>query len=141
MAFFLGLGIASAQSADKITELLKTEQVTMGQVAYLAASYQNSIQDSASDEDAVRVLVEKDILPMDTKASDSIRLDQACYVFAKVSKMNGGLFYTLFPGPRYSCKEFKAKGIVPTAVDPHASITGREALALLSACPAFEGDE
>lgn len=141
LAFVFGVGIAGAQSADKITELLSTEKMTFGQTAYLTASYQNLIKDSATDEDAVRALVEKDILPIDAKPSEIIRLDEACYLIGKATGLKGGLFYTLFPGPRYSCKEFKAKGIVPSAVDPKATITGREALALLGACTKNEGAE
>ncbi len=134
LALFFSMGLASAQSAEKITEILKTNEMTYGQVAYLAASYQDFIEDDANDAEAIRALVEKDILPIDTKAETLIKLDEACYLLAKTTNMRGGLFYTLFKNARYSCKEFKAKGIIPATVDSRAPVTGRETLAILTAC-------
>ena len=59
-ALFLVLS-AYAQSADVITDILETEEITFGQVCYLTAVQMNIVEDSASYEDAVTALYERDI--------------------------------------------------------------------------------
>ena len=54
-ALFLALS-AYAQSADVITEILATEEVTFGQISYLTAVQMNIIDDDASYDDAVAAL-------------------------------------------------------------------------------------
>ena len=52
LALFLCLSVY-AQSADVITDILESEEITFGQVCYLTAVQMNIIEDSTSYEDAV----------------------------------------------------------------------------------------
>ncbi|MBO7638762.1 MAG: hypothetical protein J6S91_07275, partial [Treponema sp.] len=47
------VGIAGAQSANRVTEILEENQITYGEIAYLAGSQLNLIQESASYDDAL----------------------------------------------------------------------------------------
>ena len=50
--------VVNAQSAEKISALLKTKQITKGQAAYLAATFKNLVGEDASEEDAFKILSE-----------------------------------------------------------------------------------
>ena len=50
--------VVNAQSAEKISALLKIQQITKGQAAYLAATFKNLVGEDASEEDAFKILSE-----------------------------------------------------------------------------------
>lgn len=142
--FILGLALFSvtvvnAQSAEKISALLKTQQVTKGQTAYLAATFKNMVSDDASEEDAFNILMEKKYFSAKDSSGDLITLGKACEIFSKAVDLKGGLFYSITHNSRYAYRELKAKGILPSDVDPSLKISGRDAIAILDGCSKFAG--
>lgn len=131
----------TAQSSEKLSELISTEKATYGQAAYLAEVYSGEIDESASMEEAVQKLIDKNILKSWTNPSAEISLSELSFICAKTAGIKGGLFYTLFPGPRYSLRELKAKSIIPARRDPSSKVTGREMIATFnSVLPVEDGD-
>lgn len=132
-AFILSVSVYS-QDASRITEILKTEKVSYGQAAYLAASYVGVITEKTSYANALEVLASKGLVSKDVKANDPISLSDFSYLCAKVTQLKGGLMFTLFDNPRYALKELKAKGIIAPNADPDFTVNGHEALSVLSNC-------
>ena len=50
-------GVAFAQSADVVTDILESDEATYGQVCYLSAIHQGLISEEASYEDAVSTIL------------------------------------------------------------------------------------
>lgn len=125
---------ASAQSSEKISNVIECSEVTKAQTAYLSACYQNLVQDSASFEEAFDVLAQKGIFTEKDEASQSINLEKASFVIVKATGIKGGLFYRMFHNPRYAFKECKAMGIIPANADPAMKVNGHQLIALFNGC-------
>ena len=124
----------SAQSSEKLSEIISSKKITSGQAAYLSAVYLNAVQEQADYSPSVKALEELSLLKEGTSPNDFISIDQCAFLFAKTTGIKGGLFYTLFPTPRYAFKELQAKKIIPPDQDPSFSLSGRDAIAILNGC-------
>lgn len=128
-------GSVFAQSADVITDILNSKEMTYGQASYLCATYQKLISDDGSFEDAITALVNEGQLPSYVDASDPIPVGNLAFLFAKIWNIKGGLFYRITKGsPRYAYKQLKADGIIPENKDPRAKISGIDALNIYTTC-------
>lgn len=135
VVLFIG-GFAFAQSADVVTEILSTDEVTYGQVCYLSAVHQGLIDDSADFSEAVSVLYSKGQIPEDVGEYDSVYMANLAYIYAQIwPNIKGGLMFRLTKGsPRYAFKQLKSDGIFSDKADPGAYVSGAEALNILTAC-------
>ncbi len=125
---------ATAQSSEKLTELINTEKTTYGQAAYLSAVFTGSISENDDYEKAVKTLELQDLLPEGTDPAKEISLQELSYICFKTARFQGGLLYRLFPGPRYAFRELKAKRILPPLADPSEKVSGRDTIALFNGC-------
>ena len=133
-ALFLVLS-AYAQSADVITDILETEEVTFGQVCYLTAVQMNIVEDSASYEDAVTTLYEKGYIPALEDALVPVPAVDLAYLYSKLWNIKGGLMYRLTKGsPRYAFRQFQSDGIIGVDVDPANYIYGEKDLSIYTSC-------
>ena len=134
LALFLSLS-AYAQSADVITEILSTEEVTFGQISYLTAVQMNIIDDDASYEDAVTALYEGGYIPYVEDADSPVPAVDLAFLYSKLWKIKGGLMYRITKGsPRYAFRQFQADGIISSNVDPSNYISGAKALSIYTSC-------
>lgn len=140
--FLLG-GVVSAQSSQVVTDILNTEEVTYGQVCYLSAIHQGLISDDASFDDAVKILYEKKQTPELLSTSTPACLVNLSYIYMQMwPNVDGGLFYRLTKGsPRYALKKLKADGLIDDTMDPLATLSGKDALDILSSCMFQYGDD
>ena len=133
-ALFLGLSVY-AQSADVITDILETEEITFGQVCYLTAVQMNIIEDSASYEDAVTALYEHGYIPALEEYQSPVPAVDLAYLYSKLWNIQGGLMYRITHGsPRYAFRQFQSDGIIGSDVDPAAYISGEKALSIYTSC-------
>lgn len=132
---FIG-GITFAQSADVITEILASEEVTYGQVCYLSAIHQGLIPEDASYDDAVAALLEEGQIKEDVGSYDSVYMVNLAFIYAQIwPDMKGGLMFRLTNGsPRYAFKKFKSDGVIAENADPNQTVSGAEALNILTSC-------
>ncbi len=136
---FLGSCIY-AQSADVVTNILNTDQVTYGQICYLSAVRQNLMEDTKSYDDAIAILSKEKQLPFAGIVSENqiISLKEIAYIYSKIwdnQISSRGLMYKLTKGsPRYAFKQLKADGIIMNNSDPFKGIDGFEALGILTSC-------
>jgi len=124
-----------AQSADVITDILDTKEVTLGQICYLTAVQLNYAEESSSYENAVSIMQEKGFLKSDKSADSTIPAEEIAYLFSKLWTVKGGLMFRLTKGSRrYVFKQFQRDGIIKATVDPMESISGSDALSIYTAC-------
>ena len=133
-ALFLVLS-AYAQSADVITDILETEEVTFGQVCYLTAVQMNIIDDSVSYEGAVTALYEHGYIPEVEDFDAPVPAVDLAYLYSNLWNIKGGLMYRLTKGsPRYAFRQFQADGIIGADVDPANYVSGEKALSIYTSC-------
>ena len=133
-ALFLVLS-AYAQSADIITDILESEEVTFGQISYLTAVQMKIVDDSASYEDAVVALYENGYIPSLEDALVPVPAVDLAYLYSKLWNIKGGLMYRLTKGsPRYAFRQFQSDGIIGVDVDPANYISGEKALSIYTSC-------
>lgn len=122
-----------AQSADMVTDMIKTNEVTWAQAAYFAATWLNPEQNFTNGQEALDFLSSQNIIS--TKDPDSlITLQQLSGLCVRTWKIKGGLMYTLTKADRYAFRELKAKGIIDSSDDPSKKVTGRLALDVINSC-------
>ena len=135
IVILLAGGLAFTQSADVITELLESDKVSFGQVSYLAAVQMNLLDENDSYENAVKVLVDNDIIPDGEEADTPIPLVDIAYIYSKLWDVKGGLMYRLTKGsPRYAFRQFQSDGIISSDADPAWLVSGAKALSIFTSC-------
>ena len=132
-----------AQSADVITKILKSEKVSYGEVCYLSAVRQNLISEDATYAEAVDVLYEKGQTPVHLDVNEPAYLINLSYIYSKIwPDMSGSLMYKLTKGsPRYTFKLLKADGVLGDKADPNDTVSGFEALSILTTCMITYGSD
>ena len=125
---------ANAQSSEKISEILDSKMVTLGQVSYLAGACGYNLPESSNYTTAFEEMKRRKFLSASSRESDAATLEQASYLFMKAAKLNGGLMYRITDSKRYAFKELKARGLIPQTAPASLPINGHEALDLLNSC-------
>ena len=138
IGIFIGLLLAAnvfCQSNEKISVILNSSEITYGQACYLSAVYQNLIDDTATEEQAISALYNDGQLPDVFYENDAIPLVNLSFIFTKMMNVRGGIMYRITKGsPRYAFKQLKADGILKNNDDPSRIMTGTEALSLFTSC-------
>ena len=62
----------SAQSSEKLSEIISSKKITSGQAAYLSAVYLNAVQEQADYSQSVKALEELSLLKEGTSPNDFI---------------------------------------------------------------------
>ena len=133
--FLLCVGGLHAQSADFMTQLLETKNVTYGQVCYFTALYQGSIPETASQQDAFDFINKSGYVYKDSvTAADSVTMADLSYLIIKTFNVKGGIMYSLFPTPRYALRLLESDGLVSQFTDPSGKIKGSDFIALFIRC-------
>ena len=132
-----------AQSAGVITRILKSEEVSYGEVCYLSAVRQNLIADDATYEEAIHKLFDDGQIPSIVEVNEPVSLVNLSYIYSRIwPNLPGGLMYKLTKGsPRYTFKLFKSDGIYNDKADPYDKVSGFEALSILTSCMLEYGSE
>lgn len=132
-----------AQSAEVITDMLQTKEVTYGQICYLSAIRQNLISEDASYEEAVYALYKDGQLPYFLDEKEPAYLVNISYIYTKMlPSISGGAMFKLTKGsPRYAFKLLKADGVLSEKADPYDKVSGFEALGILTSCMIQYGSE
>ena len=131
------LGVCSwGQSADRITQILDSQNVTYGQISYLAASYLGLVSDTASDEEAVEALTGNGIVKAKHmgRPEAAVPLDGFCNICCGAWYVIDSINYNIFKNPYYAWKELKALKYIPTGYDRKKTLTGYEALNIVTRC-------
>ncbi len=131
------LGMSSwAQSADRVTDILSSETVTYGQISYLAATYLGLISDDASNAEAIESLIENKFVKAKHMGEDetAIPLANFCNICCAAWYIVDSLSYRVVKTPYYAWKQMKAFNYIPTNYTGTKTISGYEALNIVTRC-------
>ncbi len=126
--FLLALGLAMpalhAQSAKEMDALLADGQVSHARAARYVLPAAGILPAGVSEADAFKSALEKGWLPEGSDPGSPLRLDEAAYLLMGAFSLEGGLLYSLFPGPRYAYRELVYRQYIQGRRDPAQVVTG-----------------
>ncbi len=132
---------AFSQSADVITDILDSQQATLGQICYLAAVQKGYVSEKATYQQALQEMEERRKIPSYQYADMPVPYANLAYIYAQVWDVKGGIMYRLFKAaPRYAFKQLKYDGVLPANADPNHLVSGKEALDVLTMCSVKYGN-
>ncbi len=129
----VGAASLAAQSNQAIDRLLDEKQASFGDAAYVILSAVGYVPEDATPEDAASAVSERKLLPKTPSPTDPVTLGDVCYLIMETQGIGGGLFYTLFPGPRYAARELASQGLVKGYAHPNRAVSGEEVMWILGA--------
>jgi hypothetical protein len=91
------------------------------------------VPESATGEEATAAVAEKKLLSQTPPPTEPATLGQVCYLIMETQGIKGGLFYTLFPGPRYATRELASLGLLKGYTHPNRVVSGEEVMWILGA--------
>lgn len=121
---------AAAQSNETIDEILAQETASLGSAAYVALSAGDLVNDESSPAKAVEVAVEAGWLEPGSEAESPAEFGKFAHLLMQVFEVPGGLFYRIFPGPRYATREFTFQGWSPVRIGPRDEFSGEFLLSI-----------
>ncbi len=128
-----GAASLAAQSNQTVDRLLDEKPATFGDAAYVILSAVGFVPDNATGEDATTAVAEKKLLSKTPLPTEPATLGQVCYLIMETQRIKGGLFYTLFPGPRYATRELASLGLLKGYTHPNRVVSGEEVMWILGA--------
>ncbi len=121
----------SAQSNQLLDQLLDQPEAHFGDVVYMTLAAAKLLPETATQQDALKSLQQQSwniaVLPPDAP----VPLGVYSYMLMKAFKLKGGLLYTLFPGPRYACRELGYMKAIASDARPGRNLSGEEAVRIL----------
>lgn len=122
-------GSLFSQSNDIIDRLLESEKASRNDALYLVAILSESVSPDAEPEEALEA-VDWSEYGIDRSTDATITFGELSYLLMESLEMKGGLFYELFPGPRYAAREFRYMEIPARRYYTGSVLSGIEVLRL-----------
>ncbi|MDR3249189.1 MAG: hypothetical protein LBT39_10440 [Treponema sp.] len=126
--FIVVAGLLAAQTAEEMDHILNTRALSSAQAAWFIMMAANKLP---SGIDAFALARERHWLSPRARPDSPIQLGEASYLIMRSFDLKGGILYTLFPGPRYACRELVALQFIQGKTDPGSRLGGVEFLQLL----------
>ena len=122
---------AAAQSNQLLDQILDTPHLSFGQAAYLALAAAQKLPDSAAPAQAAEAIPGTGWKVRLRGPDDPVTLGEYSFLLARAFELKGGLFYRLFPGPRYAARELAYRRFIRGNGSPYRTLSGEEALGIL----------
>lgn len=130
-----------AQSNLFVDELLEEERVSFGKTVYLVLGAARLVLEETSINEALDFLSGTYWKVKVKKQDAPIRLGEYAFLLMKAFDIKGGLMYSLFPGPRYACRELAYLGIIRSKALAYRTLSGEEALRILGRVLDWKGEQ
>lgn len=124
----------SAQNADLVTKLIEEEKASFSQIAYFSATYLGFLPDIATEQEAVNAISLRGISSIPENPYKQITYQKFAQICMNSWIKKGGLLYSITKSPRYSFREMQALGLIDYSKYPNQSLSGKEALNIMSKC-------
>jgi len=130
---------AAGQSNAILDQVLENPRLNYGQAAYLVLTAAGKLAEDASTADAARALADQGWKVRARPAEDPVSLGEYCLLVMQAFELKGGLFYRVFPGPRYAARELAHRRFITGKAYPGRAVSGEEAVRLLGGALEFRG--
>lgn len=133
-------GSLASQSNDVVDRFMKEEKAGTEVTAYLVLLSVGLIAEEADPAEALDYIGAQ---PWGSRilGSDVISFGRFAMLTLEVLDIPGGLFYSLFPSPRYAAREFVYLKFIPGRKDPTWVLTPFEVITGLSAALQWKESE
>ena len=136
--FCLVSGSLGAQQEAVVDELLQQKEASFGGSMYLVLSAAELISGNASVQEALAYLAQAGWgIPAKT-VDEPVTLGELCHATMQSFGIAGGLFYAIFPGPRYAARELKYLDFFPGSYACSRLPSGEEVLRILGKALAWK---
>jgi hypothetical protein len=129
----------SAQSNSLLDALLDKSEASFGDAAYLALTAVKSLPETATTAQAVEALKATGWNVRVPAPDSAVTLGDYAHLLMTAFKMGGGILYSLFPGPRYACRELAFLSIISVDARPLRTVSGEEAVRILGKLMEYKG--
>jgi hypothetical protein len=129
--FFIIPAFLPAQTAERLDALLDSAGVTYAEAAMMVLPAAGLAGEDVSPETAFAEARARALLPKAAEPGKAVRLGDLAFLIMRAFDMKGGLFYTLFPGPRYACRELVHHKLIQGRTDPALTVSGERLLRIL----------
>lgn len=123
--------ILVAQSNLIIDQLLEEDRATYGKTVYLVLTAAELLSEEDSVQKAFTLLNEKDWGIKIKQEMDVINIGEYSFLLMKAFNINGGIMYSIFPGPRYAARELYYLGFFFENPSADRYISGEEIVEIL----------
>ncbi len=131
LAALLAVGALCAQSNERMDELLAQPVARLDSAAYMILSAAGAIPEEASPDEAFAALQEKAWLKGERAPEDGLSVGELCFVLMKALNLKGGLFYSIFPGPRYAYRDMVYREVVSSQTPSGKRASGEDVVRAL----------
>jgi hypothetical protein len=128
-----------AQANDTIDRLLDEKQALFGDAAAVILSAAGLVPEDATPGEAAAAVAAQKLLGTPPLPEAPVTLGQVCLLIMRTQGISGGLFYRLFPSPRYAARELAAQGLLKGNTHPLRVISGEEVMWVLAAVLDWRG--
>ena len=119
------------QANDFIDKVLEGSGINGGEAAYMVLVASDNIGDDANATRAFELLEQLKWVPEGLTIDKKINHAQYAYMLMKAFGVKGGIFYSMFPSPRYAYRELRHLVVIQGATDPEMPVTGSEAMRII----------
>lgn len=136
-----GIGLLSAQSNERIDDLLAQAPAHLDSAAYLALTSAALIGEDADLATAYQAASDAGVLAPGAVADQPLTVEALAYLLMKTQKVPGGLEWMVLPSPRAAYRELSFRGVVNTSGGPFRLVSGDEVIRTLVAVQALGGPQ
>jgi hypothetical protein len=129
--FFVIPAFLPAQTAERLDALLDSAGVSYAEAAMIVLPAAGLSGEDVSPETAFAEARARGLLPKTAEPGGAVRLGGLAFLIMGAFDMKGGLFYTLFPGPRYAYRELVHRRFIQGRNDPALTVSGERLLRIL----------
>ncbi|NNM67074.1 MAG: hypothetical protein HKM06_03560 [Spirochaetales bacterium] len=132
LLFLLFAGTALwGQTSSFMDQLLKSSNLTWGQASYLVLVASNNLAEDVTEQRSFDLLKQLKWAPANTSIDAAVSLQEYAFLLMKSFGIHGGMWYSLFPGPRYAFRELTYRMILSPTEDPDTRLDGTRAIRIL----------
>ncbi len=128
--FFCGVGFS--QSAEKVSQIMEAQEVSLLDVSYFAATYLDIVEITTLEEFSLNALKRYAELSKIKDSTSALSYKEFSYFCTQVWNIPGGLFFTITRSPRYAFRELQSMSIIHPNVQPNDKINGTQALTIMT---------
>lgn len=123
-----------SQTADSVTNVIETEEITYGQAAYYSTVVLGICKDTVPYNESLGILKEKGAIKIGINEYEKIPMKDLCKILYFTWDIKGSLMLSATKSPRYILKQLKSDGIVPDNMYSDYVPTGHEFLNIITGC-------
>ncbi|TVR06161.1 MAG: hypothetical protein EA403_01125 [Spirochaetaceae bacterium] len=135
-----------AYEPEWVDAIVTSEAIARRDAAYMSVVSAGLMEPERGTEDAIRLVLSLaegtrfQQRMLDANPHDPVTLGEFAFMLMLSHEVPGGVWYRLFPGPRYSVRELRARRIILEPGLPSHVVDGDRAFRIVTRLVAMEGE-